>query len=586
MGKKNNKAKTFELQMMDTGLFPNIIAATVVATYMFYFAGMPYSELGTWNIVKMILMMVAVTMALQFLVAPHTNRFLTQDLSKTLENIENLNEAERTDTAKKLMGLPLYICIQVLLVFYIGALTVILGFFIFFGIKLNIVLFCSLTSFYGAVDAGVLAYCYAEKLCTKYNYILIKKGIDKEVAHKDKVFGMKMYARVIYHIVLPFLFANLIEAVYVIKQNLFPADKNVFLMNTAILIVFNLIICVIMSYVFFDHILGMVKQINEILKKTTEGNIIGEESTDNFYLPTDLGTELSYTNYIINDLTKHLYSIAQDADKTGKDIFTTTQDLSVSAKETADTSLLQLQSVNNCVSTMNDVKELLLEVSKNITDVSQDASMTLESVNDISVILTQNMLKVSEITQANIDTITGIKNLSEQIDKVWGIIATIDTIAGKTRTIAFNAEIEASSVGEQGENFHTVANEIRRLAATITDSTKEIRSRITAIQHASDNLIIASEGGTEKIREGSILFSKLEEKFNELKTSSEITAESASDIQVINSEQDSSFVQISQTLEQLSIGFETFTQSAQIISTSAEQLKEIALSLNSIQKEP
>ena len=139
---------------------------------------------------------------------------------------------------------------------------------------------------------------------------------------------------------------------------------------------------------------------------------------------------------------------------------------------------------------------------------------------------------MAEISDANLDTITGIKKLSEKIENVWGSINTIESIAEKTRIIAFNAELEASYAGENEEKFHIVANEIRRLASTITDSIKEIKERILAMQHSSDNLIITSEAGTQKVREGSdIYINMVEEQFNEVKMSSDITAEAALKIQ-------------------------------------------------------
>ncbi|MBO4320631.1 MAG: hypothetical protein J5857_09215, partial [Treponema sp.] len=252
-------------------------------------------------------------------------------------------------------------------------------------------------------------------------------------------------------------------------------------------------------------------------------------------------------------------------------------------KKTADNSVIQAANVKDCVNTMSDIKLMLKDISTSISSVSEQADATLYDVHEGSELLVMDIGKMSEIAQANLDTIMGIKDLSEKIDTVWNIISTIDSIAEKTRIIAFNAEIEATSAGESGENFHIVANEIRRLATTITDSTREIRNRITGIQHSSDNLIITSEGGTEKIREGNEMLSTLEEDFTKLKTSSEITSESAADIQQITNSQDSSFMQIMATLKQLSQGFDDFSQSAKTINDSSQNIKDIADHLNEIQ---
>ena len=85
------------------------------------------------------------------------------------------------------------------------------------------------------------------------------------------------------------------------------------------------------------------------------------------------------------------------------------------------------------------------------------------------------------------------------------------------------------------------------------------------------------------MREGSEMLSTLEDDFNELKTSSEITSESAADIQQITNSQDSSFMQIMETLKQLSEGFDEFSQSAKTINSSSQNIKDIAERLNGIQ---
>jgi methyl-accepting chemotaxis protein len=188
--------------------------------------------------------------------------------------------------------------------------------------------------------------------------------------------------------------------------------------------------------------------------------------------------------------------------------------------------------------------------------------------------------KMSEIAQANLDTIMGIKNLSEKIDTVWNIISTIDSIAEKTRIIAFNAEIEATSAGESGENFHIVANEIRRLADGIIESTKEIKTRITEIQESSDDLILTSENGTEKIKSGVENAKNLETRFESIKNASEITAESAETITTIIQQQTLASEQILITLKQISAGVSNFSMATEYISQASENLKTVATELS------
>ena len=183
---------------------------------------------------------------------------------------------------------------------------------------------------------------------------------------------------------------------------------------------------------------------------------------------------------------------------------------------------------------------------------------------------------MSEITEANVATISGIRELGEKIGGIWEIVIIINDIADQTRMIAFNAELEASSAGGSGKNFHIVANEVRRLAAGITTSVDQIKKQIAEIQHSSDNLIITSESGTEKIREGLELSERLKEKFNDIQSSSEITVESASQIEEIINQQSTSFDQIVATVRQLSSGIGNLSVSTGTVNNTAQKLKEAA----------
>jgi len=257
------------------------------------------------------------------------------------------------------------------------------------------------------------------------------------------------------------------------------------------------------------------------------------------------------------------------------------QNLVVSTKETAATAQDQSAAVKEIVATMEDSNSLSESISQKIKDVSSLTLKTSADVTDGVNALEKNVSQLNEIFTANQNTITGIKALGDKIENIWDIVTLINSVADQAKIIAFNAELEASSAGEAGKNFHIVATEIRRLADGIIDGTKEIKEKINEIQQSSDHLILTSESGTEKINQGCITVKELESKFNSIKTSSEITAKSSSDITGIIQQQIIAFEQILITLKQIASGVENSSQATGYISSSAETLKSIASDLTS-----
>lgn len=275
----------------------------------------------------------------------------------------------------------------------------------------------------------------------------------------------------------------------------------------------------------------------------------------------------------------------ENENRLGTKLFEESQNLVVATKENAATSQDQSASVKEIVATMEDTNALSENIVSRIKDVNSVANKTSDDVKKGVDALIENVNKLREIFEANKSTIAGIKSLSDQINNIWEIVTFINSVADQAKIIAFNAELEASSAGEAGKNFYIVSTEIRRLADGIIDGTKEIKEKITHIQHTSDNLILSSESGTDKINDGCDQAKALEENFMSIKNAAEITADSAKEITGIIQQQSIANGQILITLKQISSGVDNFTIATENISSVSENIKVIAEELNSEQKE-
>ncbi len=268
----------------------------------------------------------------------------------------------------------------------------------------------------------------------------------------------------------------------------------------------------------------------------------------------------------------------------GNSILEEIQNLAASSKETAVTAQDQSTAVKEIVATMEDNTALSEDISLQIKEVSSAATKASDDVTEGVSYIEENVKQLLEIAQTNQNTIAGIKSLGVKIDNIWDIVTLINAVADQAKIIAFNAELEASSAGEAGRNFHIVATEIRRLADGIIDGTKEIKDRITEIQKSSDRLILASESGTEKIQVGVDNAKNLEERFSNIRNASESTADSAEKITTIIKQQAVASEQILLTLKQISAGVENFSAATEHISQISENLRGIASYLGESKK--
>ena len=268
--------------------------------------------------------------------------------------------------------------------------------------------------------------------------------------------------------------------------------------------------------------------------------------------------------------------ILQTEREVSRTLFTETQQLAASTRESAATSQEQSTAVKEIVATMQDSTALSASIGEKVKSVTELAQQSRNDVLSGNGALQDSVQNLLDIKDTNALTITRINELNSKISNIWDIVSIINVVADQTKIIAFNAELEASSSGEAGKNFHIVATEIRRLSDNIIDSIREIKERIDEIQQASDTLLVDSEKETSKIVSGYKNAKSLEEKFSSIMLSSERTAQSSAEILDYIGQLSSSSEQIFITLQQIAHGVESVSKATESISASSESVREIA----------
>ena len=330
--------------------------------------------------------------------------------------------------------------------------------------------------------------------------------------------------------------------------------------NIIRIIVGFLILTLAVALLFGQRFTKPLLKVVDMAKALSIGNL--EQLKLDYRSGDEIGVLAESFNAMVTRLRKNILSIT----RTTVDITGSSNELSTAVQEQGAITAQQSASLTEITATLEELTTSSSQIATNansVVGISANAlSESEKGMADIEVIK-EKMNQIAEDNMASTDEIVELGKKSKEIGKVMEII---NTIADQTKLIAFNAAIEASSAGEAGRRFEVVASEIRRLADSVMSSTEEIEGTIEEIQRAINRLVIASERGANRIKEGTLLAAQTFTQLEQLVTGAKSTNDASTQISLSTQQQKSATNQVLNALKEIEQGF--FEISASIHETS------------------
>ncbi len=181
------------------------------------------------------------------------------------------------------------------------------------------------------------------------------------------------------------------------------------------------------------------------------------------------------------------------------------------AKHQADESVKTLGAVEQLAASMRQVA-VTAEAS------SESARQVLQGTEHGRVAVQETVQDMQSIRSAVQRMSKQVKGLGDRSLEISQIVSTIREIANQTNLLALNAAIEAVGAGEAGVRFAVVADQVRKLAESSTQATREIADLVKVIQNDTQNAVVAMEHETQAVEAGSASAHRTGDVFNEIST--------------------------------------------------------------------
>jgi methyl-accepting chemotaxis protein len=198
------------------------------------------------------------------------------------------------------------------------------------------------------------------------------------------------------------------------------------------------------------------------------------------------------------------------------------------------------QAVESLAARSTDMKALA-ENSERLTKNGKEEALSLsEKMNRVHEAIEQSVAIMNELNEYN--------------NMIHEMVAAINHISQQTNLLALNAAIEAAQAGEHGKGFAVVANEIRKLADTSQQSTKQISNILERIRVKTDQAAEQVVLGQRMINESHDAAKHVADVMNALSDDAEKVKDQANQVQ---SSADEVFRQYRKSAEEITAITET-----------------------------
>lgn len=310
----------------------------------------------------------------------------------------------------------------------------------------------------------------------------------------------------------------------------------------------------------------------------TLGQVLHDASVTLGIRATEAGGEAVLKAEIERVFASAANSLGQIRDAT-ENIRAVSAEVMSATEQQASGAAQQAAAVTETSATVEELAQTSSQIADNSEAVVRIAERTLATAEDGLTAVAATAAGIEDIRETTMQSSDRILALGERSQEIGRVLSIIDEIAEQTKILALNAAIEAARAGEAGKGFSVVAEEIRKLADSVTESTNEIGRVVREIQASTSALIMQTEKAATKVAEGQNLARNTQGSLERIVSQVEETTDAAKQISIATQQQRTASDQVVVSMREVALVSQQAADASRKISGAIMELTGLADSL-------
>jgi len=254
-------------------------------------------------------------------------------------------------------------------------------------------------------------------------------------------------------------------------------------------------------------------------------------------------------------------------------------ELQAAAGQQATGAKEQATAMTEITTTITELLATSRQISESARRVASIAGETAGAARSGDATVQRSVESVGGIRR-QVDLIVGhMLELGRKSQQIGGVVDVVNELAEQTNILAINATIEAAGASEAGRRFAAVAEEIRKLADRVANSTKDIRALVDEVRSAVNTTVMATESGSKAVETGARQMAEVASSFSQIAALVSTTTEAAREIELSTKQQSTAVEQVNLAIANVAQATrESEASSGQTLQT-ASQLAEMSRGL-------